>query len=235
MTLQTMVDEARINQFYEEIEQMVVTLEEDFTYQMFNRKSVLIRTFMDRIGTITSQLTGDLHRVRRYLLKQQKLVEVEQNALLSSDMGVRSERTHAAQLAKVANILRPQVQEINTLLVQKEDLEQMMGLVKLKLQDLHNAQSSLRDQRKAFELIHANGRGLPAMTESVRSMEGDLDTMLAAMRSPVSTLSPVEGFLEDPNTGDGSDGPTPSLESNLDLILNTLPTIDELRKKQRVP
>jgi len=236
MTLQTTVDEARIDQFYEEIEQMVVALDDEFSHTQFNRKSILIRTHMDRIGTITSQLSGDLHRVSRHLLKLEKLLELDQNTLLASDMNVRSERTHAAQLAKVAYLLRGQIQEINLLTIQKADLERMMGLVKVKLQDLHNAQSSLRDQRKMFELIHANGRGLPAITGSVTKMESDLDAMLATMGtpvSPVSSLGSVEGFLDLSHAGENSQDPPPSAAHNLEDILNNIPTVHELRQKQK--
>lgn len=241
MTLLTVVDEARIDQFYVEIEQMVVSLDEEFSHQAFNRKSVLIRTYMDRIGTITSQLTGDLHRVSRQLLKLEKLLEVEQNSLLASDMNVRSERTHAAQLAKVAHLLKDKIQEINLLTVQKEDLERMMGLIKVKLQDLHNAQSALRDQRKVFELIHANGKGLPAVTEYSTRMGTDLDAMLATMAAPVSTLAPVEGFLEPPDDGGVPRGASSRSETDnnpepdLDSILSTIPSLAELTSKRKIP
>lgn len=233
--LQTMVDEARIDQFYKEIEGMVVTLDEEFSHSQFNRKSVLLRNYMDRLATINAQLSGDHHRVSRQLLKLEKLHDLQRNALLASDMSVRSERTHAAQLAKVGYVLRAEIQEINLLSIQQADLESMMGLVKTKLQDLHNAQSSLRDQRKMFELIHANGRGLPAITESVTKMESELDTLLATMASPVSPLGPVEGFLDLSDAGEVSTDTSPSAATNLDDILNTIPSLNELRQKQKKP
>ncbi len=232
MPVQTTVDEARIDQFYQEIEQMVVTLGEDFTYQTFNRKNVQIRNFMDRIGVITSQLTGDLHRVGRQLLRTQKLYELERDNMLSTNMQVRAERTHAGQLAKVAHLLSAQLKEIHELEIQKVDLERMLGLVKTKLQDLHNAQSSLRDQRKTFELIHHNGKGLPLVNDSVKKLEGELDALLGDIAPTLSLPSP-EGFLE-AEQSEEEPKTLPDFQATLDTILHTIPSVDELKAKQRL-
>lgn len=233
------VDEARIDQFYGEIERMVVTLDEEFTHQQYHRKTVLIRTHMDRLGTITSQISADLHRVSRHLLRLEKIFELERDTLLASDMGVRSERTQGAQLAKVSFILQDKIREIHLLTIQQDDLVRMMSLVKVKLQDLHNAQSSLRDQRKVFELIHASGRGLPAITESVTTMERGLDAMISSLGSPVSSLAPVEGFLEPPYMG-GATAKTPTQsntdsDNELDSILANIPSLEELTRKPKAP
>lgn len=232
MTMQLLVDETRINQFYEEMSEMVVNLEEEFNPQGFNRKSVLIRTHMDRISTITSQLTGDLHRVSRHLLRIKKIFELERDNLLTSNMLVRAEHTHAAKLARVSSLLQTEIREINELEMQKEDLERMLGLVKVKLQDLHNTQSSLRDQRKVFELIHANGRGLPAVPETAKKLEEDLDALLANMASPVSTLTSVEGLLDTPHTGEDLDDLS-NTELSIEQMLEHLPTLEQLKQKQR--
>lgn len=224
------VDETRLELFYNEIAAMSVSLSLEFDLHTFNHKTVLLREHLDRLSTISTQVAHDLHRVSRELLRRQEDLKLEIDLMLANNMSVRSERTHAAQLARARSLLQDKIREINALEVQKADLDQMTSVITVKATDLRDTRARLRDQMRVFEIQHAGGRGLPAMNESVTDMDRRLEHSFSAVGSATVGQFLVDSSEEPKASQPSADNPNVA-PVDLDSILSSLPSLEEIKQR----
>lgn len=177
------VDSDRIEQVYEELRGLEVTLDPnpiDFGPRRFNAKIAKVRSMLNRVEQLFLQTSEDLHLFKRVINAKRGLYELEKRELLVRDPKCRMGRSQGEREAYADVQLRDSIEDLQRLERCVFDLETVLGSIKSRRVDLKDAQARMRDQLKMIEHdLHMGARwGGSSNNFSCVSGEG-LDDLLA--------------------------------------------------------
>lgn len=176
------VDSDRIEQVYEELRNLEVTLDSnpiDYGPRRFNAKIAKVRSMLNRVEQLFLQTSEDLHLFKRVINAKRGLYELEKRELLVRDPKCRMGRSQGEREAFADVQLRDAIEELQRLERCVFDLETVLGSIKSRRVDLKDAQARMRDQLKMIEHdLHMGARWGGSSNFSCVSGEG-LDDLLA--------------------------------------------------------
>jgi hypothetical protein len=136
---------------YTEMAGMDVQLDPDplqFGPKRLNQKTALLRKYLSRLEAIFLDLSQQQARHKRKLRAAQFLLDQHRKDLFANDPHVRAGRAVSERTAIADGMLIAEVREVEEHQNAVEDLETILGLVKVKRIDLKDVQGRLRDQLK---------------------------------------------------------------------------------------
>jgi hypothetical protein len=119
-----------------------------FGPKRLNQKTALLRKYLSRLEAIFLDLSQQQARHKRKLRAAQFLLDQHRKDLFANDPHVRAGRAVSERTAIADGMLIAEVREVEEHQNAVEDLETIIGLVKVKRIDLKDVQGRLRDQLK---------------------------------------------------------------------------------------
>lgn len=217
-----MIEQEYVDRVFDDLTKMDVELDPnplEFGPSALNEKTALVRAYLSNTEKIFMEISHNLHKYKRDLLKEESAFNIAMNRLMAEDPHVRSGRSQQEREALATMRLTENTSRIDNIKLSVNDLEELMKIVKAKRADLKDIQGRLKDQLKLCQEELALGQrwGVKSSGDSntvihtrpIDDADDELDKVFSdvlnqAARGPLNTkpipesnadISDVDDFL----------------------------------------
>lgn len=149
-----MMDESRIDEIFEFIENIHIDLDYDPIAKgpkHLNKKIAECRNYGSRVQRAKREVLRHKRKLERKLNRKESEHELKMNQLLTNNDKVRSQSSKADRRAAANAMMADLNEEIQTLKLQLTDLEHVEEVIDSKLRELKDVNRDLRTQKRLIE------------------------------------------------------------------------------------